>query len=227
MAKKTKACPACGKQIDESAKECPECKKQLEILHWEIEQEFGEKVVFLEPNAEESVREQLISGKLKLNNRCRQFINTLQRVEDGKDHYETKQEMEWKTLRDYANSVFSLQVLYNPVQAYGKRVAFITWVIVGAITAIGWNTNILLAAGANPIVAVILSIVLLALLPTVVGLAIASIVVGGIYALPPLGMAIRSLIALLIGALVGGAIGWTLGYLIGVLIGTIKKKVLV
>lgn len=226
MAKKEKTCPACDKKIDDSAKECPECKKKLEILHWEVEADSGEKIVFSEPNTEDSIREQLISGKFKLINRCRQFTTVLQRVTGENDHYETKDEKEWKTLKDYANSSFSLQVLYNPVQAYGKRVAFIATATIGIITAIGWDTQMLLDAGANPIIAVILSILLLVLTPTVIGLAIGSYVVGRIYSLPPFGMAFRTFFAMVIGAIIGAAVGWTIGYLIGVIIGLTKKKVL-
>lgn len=226
MAKKEKPCPACYKKIDESATECPECKKKLEILHWELEQDSGEKMVFSEPNAEDSIREQLISGKLKLINRCRQFTTALQRVVEEKDHYETKDEKDWKALKDYANSSFSLQVLYNPVQAYGKRVALIATVTIGIITAIGWDTQMLLTVGANPVIAVILSILLLVLTPTVIGLAIGSYVVGRIYGLPPFGMAFQTFFAIVIGAIIGAAAGWTIGYLIGVIIGLTKKKVL-
>ncbi|MBU1163244.1 MAG: hypothetical protein KKA75_03740 [Proteobacteria bacterium] len=227
MAKKEKECPACKKNIDESAKECPECKKRLEILNWEIQQDSGESIVFSEPDAEEAIRERLISGELKLINRCRHFTTALQRVTDENDHYENKEEKEWKTLKDYANSSFPLQVLYNPVQAYGKRVAMITGVTILIITAIAWDTEMLIAAGANPVIAVILSVLLLALTPTVIGLAITSYVVGRIYSLPPFGMAFRTLFAVVIGVLAGGAVGWTVGYLIGVIIGLTKKKVLV
>jgi uncharacterized membrane protein YccC len=213
MAKKKKTCPACMKKIDESAKECPECKKSLEILHWEVEKESGEKVVCSGPNAKDTIRDQLISGELNLINRCRQFTTVLQSIQDEKDHYEIKKEKDWKTLRDYANTSFSLQVLYNPVQAYGKRAAIITAATIGIITAIAWDTEMLLATGANPFLAVILSILLLTLTPTVIGLAIASYVVGGIYRLPPFGMAFRTFFSIIIGALVGAAVGWTIGYL--------------
>lgn len=221
-----KTCPSCKKQIDENATKCPQCKKELEILFWEIEPEPGNKVLYSGEGAEATIREQLLSGKLKLSDRCRQYINMLERVENGNEHYGLKREMDWKTLRDYANAVFSLQVLYNPVSAYGKRVAQVTWVVIGSIVAIGWNMDILLAAGASPLGAFVISAILLLLTPTVIGLGIASFVVGNIYRFPPLGMAIRTFIAIIIGGLIGGIVGWTVGYLIGVLIGLTKRKML-
>ena len=227
MAKKKKICPACNKEIDELAIECPECEKQLEILCWEIEKESGEKVLFFGKTVEESIREHLLSGKLKLSNHCRQYIKILKRMEEGKEYYGLKKEMKWKTIRAYANSVFSLQVLYSPVKACGKRTAFITWAVIGIVAAIGWNIAALLSFGANPIVAILWSMILLLLTPTVIGLAIGSFVVSKFYSLPPFGMAFRTLFAIVIGVLIGAAVGWTVGYLIGVSIGAVKKKILV
>lgn len=221
-----KTCPSCKKEINANAKKCPECQKDLEILYWDIELESGDKALYPGEGAEPSIREQLVSGKLKLSNRCRQYINVLEGVEDGQEHYGLKKEMEWKTLRNYADGVFSLQALYNPFKAYGKRVAKITWAVIGAIVAIGWNMDILLTAGANPLIALVISVVLLLLTPTVVGLGIASFVVGSTYRFPPFSMAFRTLIAIIIAGLIGGAVGWTLGYLIGALVGFTKKKML-
>jgi len=226
MAKKTKACPACKKDIAEDATTCPLCGKQLEILHWEIEQESGEKILIIDPNAADLIREQLLSGKLKLSNRCRQYIKALMKVEEGKDEYGIKKEMEWKTLKDYANSVFSLQVLYNPAGAYGKQTAGYAVYGIGAITAIGWNASALLANGAGIIATIFWSIVLLFTNLTVIGVFIVSFIISKIYDLPPFAMAFRSYIALLIGGIVGLVGGWPIGYLIGVFIGLSKKKVL-
>lgn len=226
MAKKTKECPACQKQISDDAKECPECKKTLEILHWEIELGSGEKLLFFEPTAEETIREHLVDRKLNLSNRCRQFIKSLARVEAGQDHYETTKELEWKTLRDYADKVFSLQVLYNPVQAYGKLAARITWIASGIIVAIVWNTEMLLANDAGIVGAILWSIVLLLTSPTIIGVGIVSFIVSRVYDLPPFAMAFRTFIGILVGAIAGAVIGWTAGYLIGVFIGLSKGKFL-
>jgi hypothetical protein len=221
-----KTCPACKKQIDEKATQCPECKKQLEILYWEIEQTTGEKVLYQDGEAKTSIRDQLLSGQMKLTDRCRQYLHALKSVEDGIDNYSVKNDLGWKTLRDYADKVFDLQVLYNPAMAYGKSTAQTTWVIVGFLVAIGWNADILIAAGANLIVAIVFSLVLLLLTPTVLGLGIASFILAGMYQLPAMGMAIRTFFAILIGALVGAAVGWTFGFAIGALIGLTKKKAL-
>jgi hypothetical protein len=198
----------------------------LEILHWEIEQESGEKALYFGEEAEKALREQLISGKLKLSNRCRQYVNVLERIEEGKEQSGLKQEKEWKTLRDYADGMFSLQKLYNPAKADGKRVARITWMVVGGIVAIGWNMQVLLTAGAPPFIAFVWSVVLLLLIPTVIGFVFGSVVVGGIHGLRPFRVAFGTLGAVLIGALVGGIVGWTFGYLIGIIIGLTKKRVL-
>jgi hypothetical protein len=226
MAKKKKLCPACQKEINESAKKCPKCNKKLEILNWEIEWDSGQKLQLSGPDAENSIRDQLISGQLKLENRCRQFVTSLQSVKDEKEYYEVKQEKDWKTLRDYANDIFSLQVLYDPQRAYGKKFALITTAIIGIITAIAWDSDLLLTVGANPIMAIICSVLLIALSPTVIGLFIASAIVGRIYHLSPFGLAVRTFVALFIGVVIGLVVGWTIGYLIGVVIGKTKKKVL-
>jgi hypothetical protein len=225
MAEK-RICPACKKEIKETATRCPECQKQLEILCWEIEQESGQMVLYSGEGAEASIREDLISGKLRLLNRCRQHVKVLERVEQGEEQYGLKKEMEWKTLRDYTDNVSSLQGLYNPVKAYGREVAMTTWKIAGIIIAVGWNTDALLAAGSNPLVAIVISSVLLLLTPTGIGLGIGSVVIGNIYHIPPLGIVIRNFVAIILGILVGGAVGWTLGYVIGALIGLTKEKVL-
>lgn len=226
MTEKTKPCPACNKQIDKSSKVCPECKKILRVLYWELEQASGKKTTYPESVAEAEIRERLISGDLTLSDRCRQYTDVLLGVTDGKDDYQSRNIEDWKTLKDFAGSCFSLQVLYDPVPAYGKRVAFITAITVGIIVAIGWNTSALLAVDANPIVAVILSALLLALTPTIIGLAIASFITGAIYDIPAMGMVWRTVFAIVIGGISGAVIGWTLGYLIGCIIGLTKKKVL-
>ena len=221
-----KTCPACNKQIPEAATECPQCKKQLETLCWEIERESNERVSFSGPGGVESLREKLISGELKLRDRCRQYTKVLERVEASEEHFGVKKEKEWKTLRDYANAEFSLQVLYAPVQACAKRGAMITGIVVGLLVAIAWNTSGLLAVGANPAAAVVLAIGMLLLFPTVIGLIIGSLVVSAIYRIPATGMGFRTLIAAILGLLVGLAVGWTVGYAIGALCGLRVKKVL-
>ncbi len=224
MAKKR--CPACERKVNEAATECPHCKKQLEVVWWEVQGGSGERLLFSGKGSIETIREQLISRQLQLSNRCRQYIEKLDRVVEGQDLYSLKKEMEWRSLRDYANKVFDLQKLYNPVEAYGKRSARITWAVVGAITAIAWNTSGLLMYGASPVVAVLLSILLLLLTPTIIGLIIGSVVISSIYNIPATGMGFRTVFAVLIGLAVGGAAGWTVGYLIGVFIGLGKKKVI-
>lgn len=225
MAEK-KTCPSCQKEIDADAKKCPECQTELEILYWEIETESGEKVLHSGEQSVRSIREELISGKLKLSNRSRQYIEILQRVEDGKRDYGLKEEMEWKILRDYADQEFQLQVLYRPVPAYGKRVAQITAVIFGVIVAIGWTMDILLAAGINPLIALVISIALLGFTPTVVGLGIIAFGVGVAYDITFFSLIVRPPLALIAGLIVAIVVGLPIGFMIGVLIGLTRKKVL-
>lgn len=221
-----KSCPSCKKEIDEKLVKCPHCQKQLEIQYWEIEQDNGEKILLTSENAESTIRNNLLTTKLRLTNRARQYTDMLKSIEDGKDQYVTKQDKGWKTLRDYADQVYSLQALYNPIMADGKKMAQNVFTIVGVITAIGWNTIPLVNAGANIVLAILISGVLLILTPTVVGMAIGSFVVGNMYGFPPFGMAVRTVVAIIVGLIVGGIVGWTLGFGIGALIGLTKKKVL-
>jgi RNA polymerase subunit RPABC4/transcription elongation factor Spt4 len=215
-------CPACHKIIKKSMNVCPECNTQLKVIFWEIENDFGKKILF---DSEDLIKKQLISGTLKLNNRSRKIEKILYKIEKGKKEYKILKEMKWKTLKDYANSVFSLQVLYNPIKAYEKRLGIIILLILAFITAICWNANILLSAGANLIVAILLSILLILLSPTIIGLCIASIIIGNFYNFPPLGLFIRTSIAIGIGAIVGGLFGFPIGYLIGYFIGKSKKVI--
>jgi hypothetical protein len=225
MAQKLIACPDCKQQVAEDAASCSSCGKHLKVLSWEIESASGEKLHLTEPDAVPSIRDQLIAGKLTLSDHCRQFIKALERVEADQDVYGIKKEREWKTLRDYASKSFELQVLYDPINAYDKQTAQIVTVIVGAIMAVGWNTEALLGYDANPIIAVLLSIFLLLTTPTVVGLLIASFIVSLIYDLPAFAMAFRSLAAIFVGGLAGLVVGWPVGYLIGMFIGLSKAKV--
>lgn len=219
-----KICPSCRKAIDQKVKKCPNCQKQLEILYWEVEQHTGEKVLYSGEKAEVTIRENLIAGTLQLTYPCRQYVTLLKGVANGEDQYESLPDMGWKTLRDYADEVYALQVLYSPVMADGKRVAQQVWVLAGFVVAIAWNASPLLAIGVNPFVAILISIGLLILTPTIVGIAVGSVVVGGIYGFPPFGMAVRTGVAILVGAVVGGLISWTLGFAIGAIIGLTKKK---
>jgi hypothetical protein len=221
-----KICPSCNTAINPTEKKCPNCKKALELTYWEIELDTGEKTLYVGDEAEANIREHLVSGKLKLVNRCRQYTTALEKVVDGNDQYINKTELEWKSLRDYTDRVFALQVLYDPIKAYGKQAAQTTWIIIGVIVAVGWNADPFLATGANLIVAIIISIVLLLLTPTVIGLIIAAYIAAAIFGLPATGIAFRSFISILIGMLAGGAVGWTIGNLIGVIIGSTKKKAL-
>ena len=138
MATDTKTCPACKTKIDKKSDTCPSCGKQLEILYWEIEQASGEKMVLAGGEAEITIRDDLLAKKLTLSDPCRQIIKKLSRVVNGQDVYVIKEEKPLLKLKDYANSVFELQVLYNPASAYGKLVAKITGV---------WSVLLLQLAG--------------------------------------------------------------------------------
>ena len=98
--------------------------------------------------------------------------------------------------------------------------------MVGALVAIGWNTEALLANDASLIPAIIWSVLLLLPAVTVIGLMIMSFIVSRIYDLPAFAMAFRTVIGILVGAVVGAIVGWTIGYLIGFIFGMSRKKVL-
>ena len=219
-------CPSCNAKINVTAQKCPNCKKILVITNWEIELDNGEKSLYFGEKAIVNIREHLVSGKIRLANRCRQYTSVLEKVIDGNDQYTTKAESEWKSLLDYADNVFTLQVLYDPVKAYGKQAAKTTWGIVGVIVAIAWYANLFLSVGANPLAAIVVSIILLLLTPTVIGLGIAAAIAAAMFNLSGVAIVIRSLISILIGVLAGGITGWTIGYLIGITIGSTKKKVI-
>ncbi len=85
--------------------------------------------------------------------------------------------------------------------------------IICALVTILANAELLVGAGANPIVAFIIGCVILLLLPTVIGLVIGSFLVGWIYDLPGLAMAFRCLFGGLLGAVAGLIIGFPLGHL--------------
>jgi hypothetical protein len=92
--------------------------------------------------------------------------------------------------------------------------------IVGALVTILANTELLVSAGANPIVAFIIGSIILLLLPTVIGLAIGSYVVGLMYDLPGLAMAFRCLF----GGFLGAVAGLIIGYPLECFSGANKKK---
>ncbi len=127
MSDKQKLCPACKEQIDEKSKDCPKCQKKLEILYWEIEDQSGNKTVFSESEAESEIKKRLLNREFQITNRCRQFAKELKEVKEGVDEYGLKNEGAYLSIEDYANQVFSLQVLYNPAPAYGKLFARTTW----------------------------------------------------------------------------------------------------
>lgn len=227
MPKQTKTCPACQQEIDSSAADCPLCNRKLEILHWEIEPESGENFIFAGPEATNSIREKLLSNQLKIADRCRQYVQVLLKIEGDQPEYGIKNEMEWKTIRDYANPVFDLQMLYNPVGAYSKLTAKMVGYGLGALTALGYLISVLMENDAGIIASIFWSIVLLFTNLTVIGVFIISYIISRIYDLEPFAMAFQSYFSLLVGGIVGLIGGWTLGYLIGVFIGLSKKKVLV
>jgi hypothetical protein len=213
---KNKTCPACAQETKDSETKCPRCGEQLEILIWEIELGSGECV---RHSNVEKIREGLLSGKYQLSDKCRQYKDVLSQISEGQRQYDRIDETKWHTIRIFAENEFSLLVLYDPRKAYGQRVTGITGGLVGGLVAIGWVASGLVAAGANPLLAIVLSVILLLSTFTVIGLFIAGNLIGNAYAVPWLGLVI---VAFIVGIVAGIATGFTIGRWIGFQIGSRK-----
>lgn len=244
MAVAKRPCPACGKKVVAGTAECPHCGREVERVCWELET-GGERRFFAGKKGLAELGAALVSGSVQLGDRCRQRIEWLDSKEgrttsgggsadeserqnvdqaEGENgganqRFVVKEERAWQTLGAYADSEFELRRLYDPVGAWGKRSAFVTWGVVGVVVAVAWNTDGLLAYGAHPIVALLLGAGMLLLLPTVIGLIVGSLVVGSLYGVPGMGMGFRTLVAAFLGVAVGAVVGWTFGYLVGAVIG--------
>lgn len=219
-------CPACAAKLWGDGSECTACGREIEVLCWEITSGAG-NFSFRGKQGLSELRERLVDGTIALGDRCRQLVERLVEVVDGTDRFEAKEDRDWKPLREYAQKEFALRALYDPVGAYGTRSAYITWAVAGIAVATAWNADGMLAAGAHPVAAVLLGLVMVVLFPTVIGVVIGALVIGAIYGIPGMGVGWRALVAVGLGAAVGGAIGWTIGYGIGALVGLRKSRAIV
>lgn len=224
MAKKEK-CPSCGNAVNSGQVECPNCLADLIITRWEIEIIPKQILSFEGSTAIEEIKKKLLSGEIMLSDRSRRTTRVLERVTDNKEHYRITKEEPWKDLKQYADKVFEIQQLYDPASAIGKSYAMGFCLTVGILFTIGANTELLVQAGANIIIAIIIGAVALLVSPTLIGLAIVSVVAGMIYGLPLAALGLRCLLAMLVGLVLGFGVGWPVGYLIGSIVGGGKKVV--
>jgi hypothetical protein len=215
-----KTCPSCNKEIKASTTVCPQCREQLEIVVWEIELASGD---CLHHSQVEAIREDLLSGKFQLSDRCRQYKDVLVQINDGQKQYDKIDETKWHTVKDFADREFLLLSLYDPRKAYGQRAQEITGVLVGSLVAVYWIASGLMAAGANPVLAIVLSVILLLSTFTVIGLFVAGHLIGNAYGIPLLGLVI---VAFIVGIVAGIATGFTVGRWIGLQIGSRKPKLI-
>ena len=192
-------------------------------ISWEIEKESGEIVLFSGTNAEESIRKQLLARDLKLSDRCRQHIKILSEGSMEVIRIEVK---EWKTIRDYADDVFSLQVLYSPINAYMERYILIpigAAILIGIIVGIVYNTYMLVDVGVGLGEALVWSIILLFLGVTIAGGFITIAVFNYFHPYISLG---NIYLAAVSRALIVLVIVLILGYIIIFFTGLTKKKLL-
>jgi hypothetical protein len=213
------ACPFCKKEIDATKSKCPSCKKELEVLFWEIETESGNTETYKGEGAEKVIRKKLLSGELKLSDRCRQYVNRIVNIEAGEAIYELKKDKGWKSVKESANKVLTLQELYNPTMAHGKEAAKIAWAIVGLISAVAYLTYYYTGAGHSGFIALLFGIGTIIISATGVGLLILAFIGG-------MNMLIQILIAMIAGVAIGAVVGWTFGLIIGAIVGSRKEKLL-
>ena len=222
MAEKHKRCPSCSGRMPASATVCPRCKTELQVTVWEIQQTASQATCFRGREAVSRIKSGLISGTLKLSDMCRQRIEVLDRIENGEPRYSVKKEKRWDSLSAYARREFELHVLFAPARAYARLGSHVGFPLVAIPTAVYWSVTGLMYAGASPLNAVLLGILMLLSVPTVILAVPVFLIVSRIYDVPAFALTFFSYVYGVVG---GGVVGFTIGAAVGALLAVRKKPV--
>lgn len=153
----------------------------------------------LHPSCLADVKQMLLSGTLSIDADCTPRARAT----------------EWKPIRSSLGpSVFELWVLFDPVRAWRDRGMMIGVGVVGGLVYVASMLVMLQSIGYSLGVSVGLFLLLLVAIPTVVGLAVVSLLISG-GLMPAMATLLLGILAAISGWLVGAPAGWTVGHMIG------------